>query len=244
MTRQNQIIAIEKGARGEAEGMITRAYHVLQKTVLLNGIARSYIPQTEDGDQLPPESTLVQVRASDEINKVTEKLSRMFDVVATREKTNTVAKASVVVDGDTLISEVPANVLLFLEKQLVDIVTFIRKLPTLDPAETWHYDSASDCYVTEPTQTTRTKKIPKNHVLAAATDKHPAQVQMYHEDVVAGTWTTRKFSGALEVRVVSDMLARVQKLQAAVKMAREEANTCEAVDLKIGDKVLGYVFAA
>jgi len=244
MTRQNQIIAIEKGARGEAEGMITRAYHVLQKTVLLNGIARSYIPQAEDGDQLPPESTLVQVRASDEINKVTEKLSRMFDVVATREKTNTVAKASVVVDGDTLISEVPANVLLFLEKQLVDIVTFIRKLPTLDPAETWHYDSASDCYVTEPTQTTRTKKIPKNHVLAAATDKHPAQVQMYHEDVVAGTWTTRKFSGALEVRVVSDMLARVQKLQAAVKMAREEANTCEAVDLKIGDKVLGYVFAA
>ena len=244
MTRQNQIIAIEKGARGEAEGMITRAYHVLQNTVLLNGIARSYIPQAEDGDQLPPESTLVQVRASDEINKVTEKLSRMFDVVATREKTNTVAKASVVVDGDTLISEVPANVLLFLEKQLVDIVTFIRKLPTLDPAETWHYDSASDCYVTEPTQTTRTKKIPKNHVLAAATDKHPAQVQMYHEDVVAGTWTTRKFSGALEVRVVSDMLARVQKLQAAVKMAREEANTCEAVDLKIGDKVLGYVFAA
>ena len=244
MTRQNQIIAIEKGARGEAEGMITRAYHVLQKTVLLNGIARSYIPQAEDGDQLPPESTLVQVRASDEINKVTEKLSRMFDVVATREKTNTVAKASIVLDGDTLVADVPANVLLFLEKQLVDLVTFIRKLPTLDPAETWHYDSASDCYVTEPTQTTRTKKIPKNHVLAAATDKHPAQVQMYHEDVVAGTWTTRKFSGALEVRVVSDMLARVQKLQAAVKMAREEANTCEAVDLKIGDKVLGYVFAA
>ena len=168
----------------------------------------------------------------------------MFDVVATREKTNTVAKASIVLDGDTLVADVPANVLLFLEKQLVDLVTFIRKLPTLDPAETWHYDSASDCYVTEPTQTTRTKKIPKNHVLAAATDKHPAQVQMYHEDVVAGTWTTRKFSGALEVRVVSDMLARVQKLQAAVKMAREEANTCEAVDLKIGDKVLGYVFAA
>lgn len=243
MTRQNQIIAIEKGARGEAEGTITRAYHVLQKTVLLNGIARSYTPQAEDGDQLPPESTLVQVRASDEINKVTEKLSRMFDVVATREKTNTVAKASIVVDGDTLVSEVPANVLLFLEKQLVDLVTFIRKLPTLDPSETWHYDSASDCYVTEPTQTTRTKKVPKNHVLAAATDKHPAQVQMYHEDVVAGTWTTRKFSGALEVRVVSDMLARVQKLQAAVKMAREEANTCDAVDLKIGDKVLAYVFA-
>ena len=244
MTRQNQIIAIEKGARGEAEGTITRAYHVLQKTVLLTGIARSYTPKDEDGDQLPPESTLVQVRASDEINKVTEKLSRMFDVVATREKTNTVAKASIVLDGDTLVADVPANVLLFLEKQLVDIVTFIRKLPTLDPAETWHYDSASDCYVTEPTQTTRTKKIPKNHVLAAATDKHPAQVQMYHEDVVAGTWITRKFSGALEVRVVSDMLARVQKLQAAVKMAREEANTCEAVDLKIGDKVLGYVFAA
>lgn len=242
MTKQSQIIALEKGARGEAESVLTRAYHVLQKAVLLNGIARTYQKKNEDGDDLPPESTLVQVRVPHEIDKVRAKLERMFDVVATREKTNTVASASVIVDGNTLLSEVPIGALLFLEKELVNLVTFIKKLPLLDPAETWHEDEANDCFVTDPAQTTRTKKVPRNHVLAAATEKHPAQVQMYNEDVIVGTWTQRKFSGALPAKDVAAMLDRVQRLQDAVRVAREEANTTTAVDLKVGNAVLGYVF--
>jgi hypothetical protein len=34
-------------------------------------------------------------------------------------------------------------------------------------------------------------------VKAEATEKHPAQVEVYHEDVVVGQWKTVKFSGAL-----------------------------------------------
>ena len=46
-------------------------------------------------------------------------------------------------------------------------------------------------------QTLRTKKVPRNHVKAEATEKHPAQVEVYYEDVAVGYWTTVKFSGAL-----------------------------------------------
>jgi hypothetical protein len=51
-----------------------------------------------------------------------------------------------------------------------------------------------------------------------------------------------KFSGALPAKRVSELLERVEKLQNAVKFAREEANGTQAVDRKVGDKVFGYLF--
>ncbi|MEV0352079.1 hypothetical protein AB0H88_40475 [Nonomuraea sp. NPDC050680] len=110
------------------------------------------------------------------IADVAKALTRLFDVTATKDWTNATAKADVVVDGETLISGAPVTYLLFLEKQLVDLHTFVSKLPTLDPAETWSFDDNAETWRTEPVKTTRTKKVPRNHVLAEATDKHPAQV--------------------------------------------------------------------
>jgi len=75
-------------------------------------------------------------------------------------------------------------------------------------------------YATVPTQTVRTKKIPKNWVKAEATDKHPAQVEIFHEDVIVGTWTTIKFSGAVPSMRVNELLTRVDRLVEAVKFAR------------------------
>ena len=36
---------------------------------------------------------------------------------------------------------------------------------------------------------------------------------------------------------------RVERLQQAVKFAREEANNAEVVDKHVGDRVFGYLFA-
>src|SRR6185437_15355179 len=189
------------------------------------------------------ESTRVQVRAEEVIRQTADVLTRLFDVTATKEWANCEAKADVIVDGTVLLTAVPATYLLFLEKQLVDLHTFVKKLPILDPAETWEFDNASDSYATEPTQTVRTKKIPRNHVKAEATEHHPAQVEVYYEDVTVGNWRTIKFSGSLPARRVNELLARVEKLQEAVKFAREEANNLEVEDIKTGEAVLGYLFA-
>jgi hypothetical protein len=51
-----------------------------------------------------------------------------------------------------------------------------------------------------------------------------------------------KFSGALPAKRVSELLERVEKLQDAVKFAREEANNAETTDRRVGDKVFGYLF--
>jgi len=64
-TQLNQIVALEKGVKARAHADFTAAHHQLQKTALLSGISRTYKPKDEEGEQLPPESTRVQVQAED-----------------------------------------------------------------------------------------------------------------------------------------------------------------------------------
>jgi hypothetical protein len=241
MAKLNQIIAVEKGIKSRSYSELTDAHHSLQKAVLLAGIARTYQPKDEEGEQYPPESTRVQLRAEDVLRQTATTLTRLFDVTATKDWANCEAKADVRVDGEVLLAAVPATYLLFLEKQLADLHTFIAKLPVLDAAESWTFDDAADCWATDPVHTTKTKKIPRNHVKAEATDKHPAQVEVYYEDVVVGHWRTVKFSGALPASRVKELLERVDKLAQAVKFAREEANDAEVTDRQVGDRIFGYL---
>ncbi|WEH42374.1 hypothetical protein OG233_24200 [Streptomyces sp. NBC_01218] len=242
MAKLNQIIAVEKGVKSKAHQDLTAAHHGLQKPGLLAGLSRTYQPKDEEGEQLPPESTLVQVKAEDVLRDTAAALTRLFDVTATKDWANCAARADVTVEGRVLVADAPVSYLLFLEKQLTDIGTFVRKLPVLDASEAWAQDPSTDAWKTEPVRTLRTKKVPRNHVKAEATEKHPAQVEVYYEDVPIGYWTTVKFSGALAARRVRELTERVEKLQQAVKYAREEANAAEVTDQRVGDAVFGYLF--
>ncbi|MGA8113610.1 MAG: hypothetical protein WCA46_08115 [Actinocatenispora sp.] len=242
MARLNQIIAVEKGVKSRSFQELTKTHQSLQKPAPLSGISRTYQPKDEEGERLPPESTKVQIKVDEVIRETVRIMTRLFDVTATKDWTNCSARADVLVDGRAIAADVPVTYLLFLEKQLVDLHTFVRKLPVLDAAESWVYDSSADCYATEPVQTVRTRKVPRNHVKAEATEKHPAQVEVYHEDITVGYWRTVKFSGALPAKRVNDMLERVEKLQAAVKFAREDANAVDAVDQKVGERFFDYLF--
>lgn len=242
MARLNQVIAIEKGIKSRSFQDLAQAQNALQKPALLSGIARTYRPKDEEGEQLPPESNRVQVKAEEIIRQTVAILTKLFDITATKDWTNCHARADVMVDGQTLLPQVPVSYLLFLEKQLVDLQAFIKKLPVLDASETWVFDPSADCWATEPIQSVKTKKIPRNHVKAEATEHHPAQVELYYEDVVVGYWRTVKFSGSLPVRRVNELLERVEKLQQAVKFAREEANNAQAENQQVGGVVFQYIF--
>ncbi|MCC3765153.1 hypothetical protein K3N28_19010 [Glycomyces sp. TRM65418] len=241
MTKLNQIIAIEKSVKAKAARVIGDAGRELGKAPLLSGISRTYQPKDEDGEQLPPESTKVQRRVEEQLREVSAAMTRLFDVTATKDRTNAIAAADVVIDGEVLLADVPVTYLLFLEKQVGELQAFVKALPVLDAAESWTFNDAADCYATDPVKTQRAKKVPRNHVKAEATEEHPAQVDVYYEDIPVGYWTTVKFSGAAPAKRVAQLAERLEKLQIAVKFAREEANGTEVVDEKIGDKVFGYL---
>jgi ACT domain-containing protein len=242
VARLNQIIAVSKSVKSKAQRDITDAYQQVQKPALLSGISRTYRPKDDEGEQLPPESTKVQINVEDVLRDVRSTLTRLFDVVATQDWANTTARADVVVDGTAVLPQVPVTYLLFLEKQLVDIRTFISKLPTLDPSKDWEVSVATGGWATRPAETVRTAKLPRNHVLAEATEKHPAQVQVYTEDVVVGTWTKVEFSGGVPATRVRELIDRVDKLADAVKYAREAANNSDVDDQHVGASVFTYLF--
>lgn len=243
MTRLNQIIAIEKGVKNQATRVETDLYHSLEKKPLFAGLSRVYTPKDEeDGDRLPPEAVSVQIKSGDVIKQLTTSLTRLIDLTFTKDAANTRAKADVVVDGSIIAANVPVTTLMFLEKELEKLAAFIGRLPVLDPATTWTYDSNRGVYAAQPVQTVRTKKVPKNHVLAEATKEHPAQVQTFTEDILVGTWEKVDFSGALPADTVAVISSRLDKLRTAVKFAREEANTIEVVDVNYGESILTYLF--
>src|SRR5215216_6539414 len=99
MARLNQIIAVEKGIKSRSFQELTEAHHALQKPALLSGISRTYRPKDEEGEQLPPESTKVQIKAEEIITQTVGILTRLFDVTATKDWTNCKARADVTVDG-------------------------------------------------------------------------------------------------------------------------------------------------
>ena len=73
MTKLNQIIAVEKGVKSKSLQDITAAHHKVQKPALLAGISRTYQPKDEEGEQLPPESARVQIKAEEALR---EKIGR------------------------------------------------------------------------------------------------------------------------------------------------------------------------
>jgi hypothetical protein len=244
MTRLNQIIAVEGGVKSDTTRQVTDLHHQVQKQALLSGISRTYEPRDREGDPIPAESTKVQISAEDVLAGAAKLWTRLYDVTLTKDVANTLARADVVVAGERILSNVPATFLLFLERQLTDLHTFVAKLPVQDPAEDWTAEGApAGQWKSAPARTMRTKKVPRNHVMAEATAQHPAQVQMYHEDVPVGDWTTVKFTGALPARRVRLLLDRVTALQRAVKFAREEANSREVEDQEAGEAVFGWLFA-
>lgn len=243
-TSLHQINAVLTARRPQAERRWMDLNTKVKKPALLTGIHRTFQAIADDDPGLPEERTRVQLAAGDVVSEVSTVLADWFDLQLAQDATNCVARADVVVDGTTVVADVPVTHLLFLEKQLVHLRSFVDGLPVLDPAEEWHPDPDRGGHASDPIQTVSTKKVLKVLEVAPATDKHPAQAKPYESDEPRGRWTTVKLSGALPGATVREYRRRVDALIEAVKTAREEANATTVVTRKVGQDILGYVFPA
>ena len=243
MPKLNQINAVVSGRKGEAEKAVTELYKLIQKDQLFAGRERTYRPLDEvQGQKLPPESQRVQQRADDLIRQAVAKWSDLWNLIYTQDVGNQQAKADVVVDGKAILTGVPVTFLLFLDKQVNDLETFVSKLPTPDPAEEWSHDPNSGLLRSKATESLRTSKEPTVIVKYEATKEHPAQTELFTKDVPVGTWTQILYSGCLPTDRKNAILERVKKLQDAIKQAKEQANLLEVEKQKAAEAVFAFVF--
>lgn len=238
----HQLLPIIQKTKAAATKAKTAVYHIVQKRELFEGLSRSYTPVDDAGYVYPSESKVLQMRATQCVEEFAKANEALFNDCASQDWSNRNAIADLEVDGRSLLRDVPVTYLLFLEKQIADIKTFVSSLPIQDISEEWIYDTSRDCFVSAPKQTTKTKKINKPVVLYEATKEHPAQVQLAAEDVIEGTWTAIKFTGALPQSQVNELMQRVEKLERAIAKAREAANQVEVEQQSVATPIFSYLF--
>jgi len=242
----HEVVAIRKGVKTRTYSELTELHKKAQKADLYAGMTRTYTPKDDDGETFPPEDKKVQLAADEVLKKVRKLRSDYFDIEATQGYGNLEARGEVKVDGEVILGDVPVTLLIFLEKELNDLRTFVDAMPSLDEAKTWHEDPNSRVFRSETAVTHKTKKVQRPIVLydAVIKDDHaiPAQTQLITEDVVIGHWHTTYLSGALPQPKKEALLERIDTLRNAVKRARSRANDREVERKELAGAVFRYLF--
>lgn len=238
----NQLIALSNGKKSKLKSEMTAVYQSFSKTERFNGLEKNYQRLDEEGQELPPESKIVQLTVDEQIQEIEDIFTDTIDLVASQDRTNQEARADVKIEGEVLLQDVPVTSLIFLEKQLENLRAFVSAIPTLSPSDVWSRDENSGKYISDEVITHRIEKRQVPVVLYPATDHHPAQTELITKDELAGHWHTRKISGAIPETKQREMLVKVEKLKSAVISAREEANSIDATQMEIGNKVFNYIF--
>lgn len=246
-TKLHQITALLKTVKGRVYTDVTNLHKEAQKPDAYAGFAKVFRKRDEDGEDFPPENKRVVMNAAEVLRKLAKLQTEAWDLTAAQDWANMKAKADIVVDGQVVLPGVPVTYLLYLEKQLVDVRTFIDKMPTLDDNREWLADPNSRLFRTERVTTHKTKKVQRAIVKYEAVIKDgvglPAQTEMISEDVIVGWWDSVLHSGALPVPRKEALLERVDKLIKAIKVAREFANDQVVDRHEVGSALFGYLLS-
>lgn len=243
MKKLNQVVAIEKGVRNRTQKTITELHHACKKGGLFNGHIRTYEPINDDGERFPEDRQSIQMRVPDVLDKAKEALIEQMDIVACKDfgNVNPAARADVVIDGAVLISNAPVPFLLYVEKELVDLQTFILTLPELDESQEWTHDDNTRIWKTAVVKTIKTAKLQEALVLLQPTKEHAGQAKDITVDRTVGYWNQIKHSGSMPLAAKQKLIAKIHRLIDAVKQAREEANMAEVDSIQVGKKVFDWL---
>lgn len=230
---------------GVAKKIIEETIHTFKKSELFIGSHKKlqmFDAAEQDkvvADEFREQVTTVPAKLS----YLAGKVAPFYDAVLQKEKTNQIAMADLVVDGNTLGTNIPACWLLGMETKLKDLRAVYEGIPTLAPGIAWEKDDTlTDSYrMKNPDEKLKTAKTFMFKVLYPATDKHPAQIEKWEEQVPVGKYVTNVTSGMLSPAEKSAILGRLDKLIQAVKKARTKANMVDVVPDEIGVKLFDYV---
>jgi len=243
MGKLHEVLAVEGEVKTAGEAILNESINTFtKKHDHFEGLVRKYSPALEGGEVFPDEIKKMDTTVPERLLYTQEPLVRLIDLMYQKEETNTRARADLVVDGVVLKKDVPATVLLSLEKHFKHVKQMYIAIPTLEPGENWREDNDTDAtWVADTKSTHRTNKTIKPLVLYPATDKHPAQVEKLNIDERVGTWAATKYSGKLRAKDKVRYLERLDKLIAGIKRARCRANEEEVLPLEIGKELFSYI---
>lgn len=236
-----QHIIIENEVKGAAEKITNETLKVFKGRELFEGFHREYQPKDVAGDQLPTESKEVVTTVEERLAWTEGKVAELLDFELVKDAANMAAKADLVVGERALAKDVPATYLLALEKRLREIRSYYDAIPTIDMSKKWEDGGKPGHRKHGPVDQYRTAKKTIPVVLRQETKEHPAQVKAETEDVQIGKFLTTYFSGSAHPKDKAEWIGRIDRLIAATKRARMQANEAEVGEQKIGKEIFDYI---
>ncbi len=248
MVKLHELLAVDQNLKGQAQKCRLELQNTLEKKRhLFEEKRKTMTPLKEGAEPEIREQSDIQTTVRKEIAWLATIWQKALDASFAIDIANTQAKSDIVLDnGDILSKDVPATALLQLEKRVKEVIEFIKTVPTLDPAKGFTEDPDREKGIYKAREVTKpsTQKVQQPLVLAPATDKHAAQVQLITQDVVVGHIQELEWSALITPALKSDLLANAEEVLRAVTKARSRANGQE-IDVttnKIGKVLLDYVF--
>lgn len=251
MAKLHEVLAIEADLEGKAKRIIEEATNTFKsKPHLFQGKLRTLSLFAGDDEVSKSAAEAAERQEQVLVTTVQDKLAYLWEslighwnAVAQKEATNQTAKADIVVNGVTLLTDVPVTLLLSLESKLKLLRGIYEVVPTLEP--NIHWTDASDVGPNvkraPETKTLKTAKVTDYKTVAAPTDKHPAQVVQVQKDVNVGAYTQSITSGLITPAQKSVWLARIDDLLRSVKQARQRANEAQLVTVRPTELLMKYI---
>jgi hypothetical protein len=250
MGKLHQLIAVEKDVKTKLQKILDECSKTFaQKSSFFNERRKQYTAfASEDTDHPDEEFSPMQTTVKEKLDYVEGSVVKALDILIQKERSNAAAKADIEIeqlDGTkkVLISNVPVAALVQLENIVEDIRTRVyNEIPTLDLSKVWKKDATcNDIWIAEPVTKQRTRKVQEALMLVPPTDKHPGQAVQVTTDKPVGNWIESTRSGCLSPKQKSDVLDKLERLIAGIKIARAKANDVEVESAQIGKTIFNYV---
>jgi hypothetical protein len=247
MAKLHELLAVDSNLKVQADKTRTELRKTFEtKRHLFAEKKIVTTPLAEGGQQSTEVQSEIQTTVTKELEWFGGHMAKAIDVSFQIGVANQAAKADIVLeDGTVLLKDVPATVLLELEKRVKEMMDLIQAIPTLDPAKGFAEDTArgKGFYRARDISKTRTQKVQKPLVLYPATPEHPAQTQLVSVDEPVAKLEEQEWSSCITVAAKGDIYDRAEAVLRAVKKARSRANDI-AVDTnaKIGAAITKAVF--
>lgn len=245
MAQLHKLLAVVAGLKGAATKILRETQQVfVGKGHMFDGRLKTYKPDAEGGDTIPEERDPLVSTVGEKLGHLAEMATPGIDAAFQVEDTNTQARADLELDDGVVIKNVPVTFLLQFDKMVIELRNVYDAIPTRDPKYEWvdapeQGKGISTNRYQEYSNRLLEEIIPL--VLAAATDKHPAQVQLQKKSIKVGVWSTQYWTGKISPAQKYELLKRVDMVHRAVKQAMAKANETEHSTRKVADQVFSFI---
>jgi hypothetical protein len=141
MAKLHELLAVDSNLKVQADKTRTELRKTFEgKRHLFAEKKIVTTPLAEGGQQTTEIQSEIQTTVTKELEWFGGHMAKAIDVSYQIGVANQAAKADIVLeDGTVLLKDVPATVLLELEKRVKEMMDLIQAIPTLDPAYDWSF---------------------------------------------------------------------------------------------------------